>query len=92
MRTRILWLIEIKLGSKDKQVQIDETHWFRTPKHFLGLFNKLCNWLFIAVCKELSLFYCQLVRKRIRPALETIIFQIIRIGTIIELDEHKAHY
>jgi len=41
--TRILHLIEIRLGGKDKWVQINETHWFKIPKHFRGLFNKLCN-------------------------------------------------
>ena len=33
-RARISHLIKIRLGRKDKQVQIDETHWFKILKHF----------------------------------------------------------
>ena len=57
-----------------------------------GIFNKLRNWLFVAVSKELNLLYCQLVQKRIRSVLETIIFQVIYPGTIIESDNYKLYY
>ena len=36
--------------------------------------------------------YCQLVRKRTRQALETIIYEIIKPGAHITSDEHKSYW
>ena len=62
------------------------------PKHHRGRWRKHRNWLFVVVDEDSTLFYCQLVRKRTRPALETIINQIVKPGTHIKSDEHKAYY
>jgi len=62
------------------------------PKHHRGLYCKCRNWLFVVVCRNTSLVYCQLVCKWTRLALETIIFNCIRPGSHIESGEHKSYY
>ena len=42
--------------------------------------------------EDSTMFYYQLVRKRTRAALETIINQIAKPGMHVKSDEHKAHY
>ena len=90
--TRMLMRLDMRIGRRNKVVQIDETHFFKVPKHHRGKYRKLRNWLFVAVNKENSTFYCYLVRKRTRPALETITNACALPGMHIESDEHKSHF
>ena len=80
------------MGGRNKKAQLDETHFFSIPKHFRGRWRIYRNWLFVVVDEDSTKFYCQLVRKRTRPALETIINQIVKPGTHVKSDEHKAYY
>ena len=90
--TRLLLKLDMTMGGRNERVQLDETHFFSIPKHHRGRWRKHRNWLFVVVDEDSTLFYCQLVRKRTRPALETIINQIVKPGTHIKSDEHKACY
>ena len=81
-----------KLGGLGKNVQIDETHFFKIPKNHRGRYNKKRNWLLVAIEEGTTLFFCQLVRKRTRPALETIIHECVKPGTHIKTDEHKSYF
>ena len=90
--TRLLLKIDIKLGGPGKRSQADETHFFKIPKNHRGRFNRTRNWLMVCVEEESTLFYCQLIRKKTRPALETIINECIKPGTHISTDEHKSYH
>ena len=90
--TRMLLKFCIKLGGRNKGVQVDETHFFSVPKHHRGKHRKLRNWLLVIVEKDSTKMFCQLVRKRTRPALETIINECVLPGTLIESDEHKSYF
>ena len=54
--------------------------------------ENIATGFFAAVSKESSSVYSQLVRKRTRPALETIMFNAINPGMHIQSDEHKSYY
>ena len=88
--TRFLKKLTTKLGGPGKTVMIDETHMFRIPKNHVGTWKMWNNWCFVAVEKDSSLFIAQLVRRRTRPALETIIHEFILPGTKTLSDEHKS--
>ena len=61
--TRILKKIVIKLGGLGKNVQIDETHFFKMPKNHRGRHNKKRNWLLVAIEEGTTFFFVNLLEK-----------------------------
>ena len=78
-----------------KSVQCDESFWFKPPKHHRGKTDKHAarkNWCMVIVEEDSTLFHAQMLRKRTRPAMETIINHTVLTGTHIKTDGHKSYF
>ena len=76
-------------------MQCNESHWYKAPKKHRGQpvrEEHHQNWCFVAVEEGTGLFHAQMVRKRTRATLETIIHHAVHPGTHIKTDEHKSYY
>ena len=60
-------------------------------KNYRGRCNKKRNWLLVAI-EEGTTFFCQLVRKKTRPALETIMYESKKPGTHAKIDDHTSYF
>ena len=92
-QTRILLKIDMRIGGRGKTCIADETYIYRPPKHGKGRCKEYWrNWLLVIVEQDTTKFVCQLVGKRTRPALESMINNHVEVGTTIKTDEHKSYY